>query len=214
MRRSALSSGGSGSCASARRHVMTVGVLLLAGLSPLACGYHLAGSQIVVPGDIHSVSIGHFDNLSRQEGLDKTLAFAFEREFYRRGILPVRDEPGGGDGIISGTIREFRVRPVAFNANDEALEYEAELTLDVTLRRQADGKVLWKGSHLHALEDYAVSPSTVVPSSSQFQQGTLDAANLAQLSEVQLAETEERLAIQRMVRSIARDVHDRILDQF
>jgi hypothetical protein len=198
--------------AASRRRAL--GWLLCACLSPLGCGYRLAGSQIVVPGDIHSVSIGHFENQSRQEGLDKTLAFAFEHEFYRRGILAVRDEPGGGDGIITGTIREFRVRPVAFNANEEALEYEAELTLDVTLRRQADGKVLWKGSHLHAFEDYAVSPSTVVPSSSQFQQGTLDAANLAQLSEVQLAETEERLAIQRMVRSIARDVHDRILEQF
>jgi hypothetical protein len=188
--------------------------LLLVSLLPLACGYHLAGSQINVPGDIHSVSIGRFDNLSRQEGLDKTLAFAFEREFYERGVLTVREEAGGGDGIITGTIREFRVRPVAFNANEEALEYEAELTLDVTLRRQADGKVLWKGSHLRAFEDYAVNPQTVVPSSSQFQQGTLDAANLAQLSEVQLAETEQRLAIQRMVRSIARDVHDRILEQF
>ena len=37
---------------------------------------------MTVPGDIHSVSVGRFDNQSRQEGLEKTLAFAFEREFY------------------------------------------------------------------------------------------------------------------------------------
>ena len=40
-------------------------------------------------------------------------------------------------------------------------------------------------------------------SSSQFQQGTLDFSNLAQLSNIQLSETEKRLAIERMLRSIS-----------
>jgi hypothetical protein len=188
--------------------------LLALALTPLACGYRLAGTNVVVPGDIQSVSVGSFDNQSRQEGLDKVIAFAFEREFYERGTLSVREKPGEGEGIITGTIREFRTRPVSFDANENALQYEAELTLDVTLRRQADGKVLWKGSRLHVFEEYSVNPSTVVPSSSQFQQGTLDFSNLTELSDIQLAETEKRLAIERMVRSIVRDVHDRILDDF
>jgi len=188
-------------------------VLLLAA-APLACGYRIAGTHETMPGDIHSISIGHFDNYSRQEGLEKTLAFAFEREFYERGELTVKESPSQGDGILTGTIREFRIRPVAFDANDVALEYEAELTLDVTLRRQADGKVLWKTSRMHTYDEYAVSPSTTVPSSSQFQQGTIDFNNLSQLSDVQLAETEKREAIKRMVHSIVRDVHDRILDDF
>ena len=169
---------------------------------------------MLIPGDIRSVSVGKFENQSRQEGLEKTLAFAFEREFYERGTLPVREEPTQGDGILTGTIREFRTRPVSFDANEEALQYELEMVLDVTLRRQADGKVLWQGARLQAFEEYSVSRQTVVPSSSQFQQGTLDFNNLAQLSDIQLAETEKRLAIDRMVRSIVRDVHDRILEDF
>jgi hypothetical protein len=189
-------------------------LLLALALAPLACGYTFAGTQTAVPGDIRSISVGQFDNRSRQEGLEKSLAFAFEREFYERGTLPVREDPSQGDGILTGTIRDFKTRPVSFDANDEALQYEAELTLDVTLRRQTDGKVLWQGSRLQAFEQYSVSRQTVVPSSSQFQQGTLDFANLAQLSDIQLAETEKRLAIDRMVRAIVRDVHDRILDDF
>jgi hypothetical protein len=169
---------------------------------------------VAVPGDIRSLSVGRFDNQSRQEGLDKTLAFAFEREIYERGTLPLRENPAEGDGIITGTIREFRIRPVSFDSDDQALQYEAALTLDVTLSRQADGKVLWRGSRVRAFEEYSVSRDAVVPSSSQFQQGTLDFANLAELSDIQLAETEKRLAIDRMVRAIVRDVHDRILDDF
>jgi hypothetical protein len=179
-----------------------------------ACGYTLAGQQTRVAGDIRSVAVGNFDNQSRQIGLDKVLAFAVEREFYQQGSLPVHEQPAEGEGVISGTIREFKTRPVAFDADDDALQYEAKLVLDVVLTRQSDGAVLWKGSRMQAIEDYSVSRQTVVPSSSQFQQGTLDFANLADLTDIQLAETEKQRAIERMVRSIARDVHDRILDDF
>jgi hypothetical protein len=179
-----------------------------------ACGYTLAGQQTRVAGDIRSVAVGRFDNQSRQVGLDKVLAFAVEREFYQQGSLPVREQPAEGEGVISGTIREFKTRPVSFDADDDALQYEAKLVLDVVLTRQSDGAVLWKGSRMQAIEDYSVNRQTVVPSSSQFQQGTLDFANLADLTDIQLAETEKQRAIERMVRSIARDVHDRILDDF
>jgi hypothetical protein len=188
--------------------------LLLVALAPVGCGYHLIGTETAIPGEIHSLSVGQFANESRQVGLEKTLAFAFEREIYQRGTLPLRENPSEGDGIITGTIREFRTWPVSFDANDEALQYEAELRLDVVLRRQADNKVLWRSSNVRAYEEYSVSRQTVIPSSSQFQQGTLDFKDLADLSDVQLAETEKRLAIERMVRSIVRDVHDRILDDF
>jgi len=195
----------------ARRGARLAG--LAAALLP-ACGYTLAGSQGRVPGDIRSVAVGEFRNESRQEGLGKTLAFAVEREFYEYGALSLRERPTDGEGLITGTIREFKARPVAFNADDEALAYEAKLVLDVVLTRQSDGAVLWKGSRMQAIEDYAVSRQTVVPSSSQFQQGTLNFADLADLTNIQLAETEKQRAIERMVRSIARDVRERILDDF
>lgn len=167
-----------------------------------------------MPGEIHSIGVGAFDNESRQVGLEKILAMAFERELYERGPLPVREDPREGDGILTGTIRTFKIKPVAFDANDVALQFEAEMTVDVTLRRQADGKVLWRGSRMRAVDDYAVNPLTAVPTSSQFQQGTIDRENLAQLSAIQLAETEKREAIGRMVNAIVRDVQDRMLDDF
>ena len=188
-------------------------LLVVAGLLP-ACGYTVIGQQTRVPGDIRSVAVGEFRNESRQQGLGKTLAFAVEREFYEHGTLPLRERSGEGEGLISGTIREFKTRPVSFNSADEALQYEAKLVLDVVLTRRSDGAILWRGKRMQAIEDYSVNRETVVPSSSQFQQGTLDFANLADLTDIQLAETEKQRAIQRMVRSIARDVHDRILDDF
>ena len=191
-----------------------LGAVLLASAGVAACGYTLAGTETRPPGAIRSISVGGFENESREEGLDKTLAFAVEREFYQRGTLRVRETPSDGEGLITGTIREFKTRPVSFDADDNALQYEAKLVLDVVLVRQSDGAVLWQGSRMLAVEDYSVEPETVVPSSSQFQQGTLDFSDLADLTDIQLAETQRHLAIDRLVRSIARDLHDRVLDDF
>ena len=65
-----------------------------------------------------------------------------------------------------------------------------------------------------AIEDYVVAQSVVVPSSSQFQRGTLDLEDLDALTDIQLAETEKRLAIDRLVGAIVTDLHDRLLDDF
>ena len=196
------------------RALWALGGALLAGSGLAACGYTLAGTQTRAPEAVRSVSVGKFENQSREEGLDKTLAFAVEREFYQRGTLRVRDDPADGEGLIMGTIREFKTRPVSFDADDNAVQYEVRLVLDVMLIRQSDGTVLWQGSHMLAVDDYSVDPQFVVPSSSQFQQGTLNFSDLANLTDIQLAETQRHLAIERMVRSIARDVHDRVLDDF
>jgi hypothetical protein len=188
--------------------------VLLFLLSCFGCGYHLAGTMTKVPGGIRSLSVGPFDNRSREFGLDRRLRFALEREFYRRGLLRVVDNPDGGEAVLTGTIRAFTTRPVAFDPKDEALEYEAELTLDAQLKRRSDGAVLWKASGMMAIDDYVVTQSVVVPSSSQFQRGTLDLKDLDALTDIQLAETEKRLAIDRLVGSIVSDLHDRLLDDF
>jgi hypothetical protein len=193
---------------------MKVVLLALLSVLPVACGYHFAGTEVLLPEGVRSVRVGEFDNRSRQFGLDRELSLAIEREFYRRGVMRVEENPELGDSELSGTIRSFKVRPVAFDAQDEALEYEAELILDVSLRRRSDGKVIWKGSGLSEVEDYSVAARIVVPSTSQFQQGTLAVDDLQRLTDIQLAETEKQLAIQRLVQSLARDVHERILDGF
>ena len=88
------------------------------------------------------------------------------------------------------------------------------MTVDLSLRRRSDGEVLWEASGLRELEDYSVAAGIVVPSTSQFQRGTLAVGDLRRLTDIQLAETEKRLAIDRLVRTLVRDVHDRILDDF
>lgn len=183
--------------------------VLLAG-----CGYNLAGTNTSLPPDVHTISVGKIDNRSREFGLEKSLGFAFEREILRRGLVRVVNDPGAGDAVLSGTIRRFDTYPVSFDANDEALQYEATLVLDLTLRRQKDGQVLWEVRGLREVEEYSASANVVITSSSQFQRGQLDAADLAKLSDIQLAETEKSLAIERLLTEAVRDAYDQIVEGF
>jgi hypothetical protein len=179
------------------------------------CGYHFAGEHVGLPDDVRSLSVGKLDNRSREFGLEKTLAFSLEREIHERGHFRM-EEDSGGDAALSGTIREVRVRPVAFDANDQAVQYEITLVLDLALTRQRDGRVLWRVRGLREIDEYHTSPRVVVTSSSQFQQGTLDAADLQnpQFSTIQLAETERRRAITRLLSQAVRDVYNQMVEDF
>ncbi len=190
------------------------GTAIWFAIAPAGCGYTLIGTQEVVPGDVVSVHIGEFENHSREVDLDEKVVLALEREFYRRGVVRLEENRDDGEAELKGAIRTFRTHPVTFDASDEALQYEVEITVDAILERRSDGEVLWRGNGIFAIDTYSVRTDTVVPSSSQFQRGTLNFETLDDLTPIQLAETERRQAIDRMVQSIVRDVHERLLDDF
>ncbi len=183
-------------------------------LIQFGCGYQLVGRGGATPGNVRSVHIGVFENRTREIDLDEQLVLALEREFYRRGVVAVKEEAGAGEAVVRGAIRRFRSKPVAFDADDEALQYEVELTIDAILERPSDGAILWRGSGIQAFDTYSVRTDTVVPSSSRFQRGRVEFGALDDLTPIQLAETERRLAIERMVRSVVRDIYERMLDDF
>jgi len=186
-------------------------VLALAG-----CGYHFAGQVVGLPDDVRSLSIGAVRNQSSEHGLEKSLAFALEREIQERGHFSIAADPAGGDAVLSGTIRNLRVRPVAFDANDQAVQYEVALSVDLTLTRQSDGRVLWRATNLEEVDEYSSSAAVVVTSSSRFQQGAVDAATVRNpaFQRVQLSETERRRAIDRLLQQAVRDIYNQMVEDF
>jgi hypothetical protein len=61
-----------------------------------------------------------------------------------------------------------------------------------------------------------VVPTVVITSSSQFQQGTLDAGTIQnpQFGNIQLAETERRRAIGRLLSHAVRDIYNQMVEDF
>ena len=91
--------------------------------------------------------------------------------------------------MVAGATGGGKSSYLRYEALEAARRAQPQLiVLDVMLLRQSDGAVLWRGSQLRAIEEYSVSPETVVPSSSRFQRGTLDFGHLEQLTDIQLAD--------------------------
>jgi hypothetical protein len=186
----------------------------LAALLALAgCGYHLAGTGSTVPASARSVSIAVFANHTREPGLEVGLRRAIEEEFRVRGPLDVVPDPEG-DLVVSGTIRRFQATPVAFTGTGEAVQFQGILQISFRLVERASGHVLYENKLLQESLDFGAVSSVVVTTSPRFQRGSIDARDLAQMTNVQLGEARRRQTLQDLMEVLARDVYLQSMEGF
>jgi hypothetical protein len=191
----------------------TLAALAFAGLLP-ACGYHLAGTVVSLPAEIQAIHVGRIANETRHFGLEKDLAFALEDAISRWGTLRVAQDAADADAVLGGRIRAVDLRPVSFDQADLALQYEISVVADFGLRRVSDGQTVWEIDGMRQSNEYSAVANVVVTSSSQFQQGTLDPGDLPRFTQVQLAESEKRMAMKRLLRELARDAYSLMTEGF
>jgi hypothetical protein len=181
-----------------RRSVGTAVVAL--GLL-VGCGYRFAGTGNRLPPEIHTISFSPIQNTTREVGIEKQL-------------LEEIANAGSGDAVLTGMVRDYASRPIAFSARDEALQYQAIISVDLQLRRRDNGKLLWKSVDQRATQDYSAVPGVVVTSSSQFQQSALNAKDIPQFTDIQLSESQRRQANEALVESLARDIYNQMMEDF
>jgi hypothetical protein len=185
-----------------------VSVSLLAG-----CGYHFIGTGSRLPPEIHTISLGPIRNDTREVRIDKQLLESLEDEISSHGRLEVVPA-GQGDCVLTGMVRDYVSRPVAFNSRDEALQYQASVSVDLELRRRDNGKLLWRTVGQRQTQDYSAVPGVVVTSSSQFQRSTVNAKDVSQFTDIQLSESQRRQANESLLENLARDIYNQMMEDF
>ncbi len=129
--------------------------LLLAPLA-LGCGYRL----LHLPAELGSdIEIRALENHSNVPAMQKLINDALYEEFERRGELRPRYSagPAGTALVLSGVIREVKVRAVAFDTVGLALEDQVALVVDVSITRTTNGEVVWRRSHWTQREKFTTS---------------------------------------------------------
>jgi hypothetical protein len=179
----------------------------------VGCGYHLAGSGTAVPVGATSMSVAVFGNHSREPGLEVALRRAIEEEFRSRGPLSVKPDPDG-DLVVSGTIRRFQTSPVAFTGVGEAVQFQGIIQIAFKLVERSTGKVLYENKLLQESLDFGATSNVVVTTSPRFQRGTIDARDLAQMTNVQLSEARRRETLGDLLDLLARDVYVQSMEGF
>jgi Lipopolysaccharide-assembly len=177
------------------------------------CGYHFAGTGNRLPPEIHTISLGPIQNMTREVGIEKLLLDALEDEVATHGRLEAVSS-GNADAELFGSVREYNSRPVSFSSRDEALQYQISMSVDLELRRRDNGKLLWKTVGQREVQDFSAVPGVVVTSSSQFSQQTVNANNLQQFTDVQLSESTKREANERLIESLSRDLYNQMMEDF
>jgi hypothetical protein len=190
------------------RTAVLAGLLVLAG-----CGYRLGGVSRELPEGAHTISIQLFRNHTREQGLDLQLRHAIEEEFRRRGPLQVVP-PGEGDLELSGDIRRLTNTPVAFSGTDEAVQYQGTIIVGLRLVQREGAHVLYEVPALTATQDFAADRGVVISSSPRFQRGTMNARDLADLTNVQLIQARRAVAVRELLDQVARDVYRQAMEGF
>jgi Lipopolysaccharide-assembly len=128
--------------------------------------------------------------------------------------LKVVDQLEDADAIVSGVVRSLDSHVASVNRKDEALQYEAIMVLDVTLRRREPNEILWRDQGTRLTQIYSGSRAAVVTTSSAFRTGTLNAEDIRHMTDIQLTESEKAQARNELVEQFARALHARLVELF
>ena len=194
-----------------RAVVVSCALLLLAMAQ---CGYHFPGEG-TLPGGATSLHVAKFENRTRDAGLENYLLEAIQTEIARRGQFSIEPDRSAAQLSLEGSILSIEKRPVAFSSSDEALQYQTYVTVSAVLRDTRTNKAVWRISALREGESYGATSSTVVTDSPDFLTGsTLNPQDIQQLSDVQLSESQERDALDRVFQNTSRDLYNAMVENF
>jgi hypothetical protein len=153
------------------------------------CGYRFGGERFGPSPDIRSIAIPTFINETYEAGIETTVTNALLRELIKDRRVRVVGE-GEADAIMEGTVKSFTISSVAYDPTGVVLEYRTWVTLDVLLRRNKEGEVLWSKRGLMESDVYRVS------------------------SDVLLTEAEKERTIQKIAGELARRIRRRLFEGF
>jgi Lipopolysaccharide-assembly len=195
-----------------RRIITTISLVLGAALG--GCGYQFGGGSGLLPKDAQTIYVEPFINRSREVGIDKELTTAVRGELYRKGRLRLVEQAEQADVILSGVVRSLESITASINRFDEVLQLQAQMVVDLNLRRREPNEILWRGPGITLTQIYAGSRGAVVISSSEFRTETLNASDVRRMTDIQLTEAQQSRSREQLMARFAQELYQRLMEMF
>ncbi len=196
------------------RGALGLALALAATLLAGACGYRFVGSGAGLPDGVRTVYLERFLNQTGITGLEHGLGLALRREFAGMERPRVVERFEDADAVLSGVIRHYRTRNLAVDRAERVLQSEAQLDVEITLRRRSPREVLWPRQGVRLQEVYAGARGAVVPGSGEFLRDNLDAGDVGRLSDAVVAESSRMAARERLLLRLARVIRQRMAEGY
>ena len=139
-------------------------LLFLVGLACAAviasgCGYALVGQASNLPEDVRTVYVESLENQTPRQEVEQILTQAILDEMVTRRRFEVVNDAASADAILRGKVTSFAVRPVTFDSDGLANNFEITIDADMRFERPPRGgavepEVIWKNARYRFREDY------------------------------------------------------------
>jgi hypothetical protein len=99
---------------------------------------------ILIPANIKKISVRSFENQTSQPGIGNKLWLATTDEFIRDGRIAYTDKEDQSDGVIIGTIKQYRETELSHDVNLVPLEYQIWIVMDLKFLDRANNQYVWE----------------------------------------------------------------------
>ena len=178
------------------------------------CGYHFAASGDALPSDAHTIYVSRFNNETRVTGVNDELARYLKDEIDLHRRLKIVDSPDAADLELSGAIRFVNQTPTNFNSALEPTQYTQSAVVSATLTDMHTKKTIWTTNNVSASEHAAVVPQTTVVTTPSFLQQNLRSDDIANMTDIQTAESETSAARDQMFQLLAQNLYAEMAEGF
>lgn len=143
-----------------------LGALLLLGSILAGCGYSLVGRASNLPPDIEKIHIQSLRNQTNRLQVEQILTQEIIEEMVTRRRYEVVNQESRADAVLRGTVTGFEVRPVGFDSDGLANNFQIVITADMRFERPPQGgdtepEVIWKNSRYVFRDDYPLEEGQV-----------------------------------------------------
>jgi hypothetical protein len=186
-----------------------LGVLLVAS----GCGYHFASAGSGLPQDAKTIYVARFSNTSRFTGYNDQFMRYMKDQIAEHKRLQLVDEPAQADLVLTGQILRVETTPAGFNGVSEASIYQQYMVVRAQLEDRHTDKVLW-ANVLSSIDQFPTVSSTVVTTSPEFLQQNLRSQDIANLPDIQVAQTQQAASSTQMMTKMAQNIYSAMSEGF
>jgi len=188
--------------------------VIVAGLCISGCGYHFAASGDVLPQGAQTIYVKRFGNLTRITGINVELMRYLKDEIALHRRLTVVDSPDAADLQLSGMVRLSIDAPINFNGVYEPTIYRNTVEVSAVLKDLHTKKIIWSTSRVGAGQHVPVVATNVVTTTPSFLQQNLRSGDIAQMTDIQIAQSETASGRDLMMQRFAKSLYVEMAEGF
>ena len=191
-----------------------LGFAIAAGLLISGCGYHFAASGDALPQGAETIYVARFGNNTRVTGINDELMRYVKDEIAMHHRLKVVDSPELADLELSGEVRFAVQTPIAFNSALEPTQYNQNVVISAMLRDLHAKKTIWSTHDVSSGQHAPVVAQNTVTTTPTFLQQNLRGNDIANLTDLQTAQSETSAARDVMMQRLAQNLYAEMAEGF